>query len=425
MNPSVESKNSIEEILSGLTGQETVRTEAREALKRLGLPSSKNEEYKFAPITRVLEKNFDLSQQSSAPSSLDDLTSFSIDGLDAHVVVLVNGFYSKELSSLDQQQVTIDILTGTQWVDQLGTLADYTSDALVAWNTAAWTETIHIQVADQVELKKPVIIHHIHDTLKHQVKSFNRILISIGRNSSATVIEKQDSTSIEHPGFSNVVIEGFVQENATLNLYTIQADHGRRFHFGQTTLWQNRNSRVNCFTLTMDGKFIRNNLQLILDGEGCESHMLGLYLVKGDTLVDNHTVVDHKKANSFSNELYKGVIDDNAKGVFNGKIFVRPHAQKTNAFQSNRNILLSDKATVNTKPQLEIWADDVKCSHGCTTGQLDEEALFYLRARGINYDTARAMMLYAFAGEVVEAVKDENLKTYLDSMISERLHKNF
>jgi Fe-S cluster assembly protein SufD len=175
----------------------------------------------------------------------------------------------------------------------------------------------------------------------------------------------------------------------------------------------------------MDGKFIRNNLQVILDGEGCESHLLGLYLVQGDTLVDNHTVVDHKKANAFSNELYKGIVDDNARGVFNGKIFVRPNAQKTNAFQSNRNILLSDKATVNTKPQLEIWADDVKCSHGCTTGQLDEEALFYLRARGIGEDTARAMMLYAFAGEVIESLKSETIKSYIDSLISERLHKNF
>lgn len=142
-------------------------------------------------------------------------------------------------------------------------------------------------------------------------------------------------------------------------------------------------------------------------------------------MVDNHTVVDHKKPHSYSNELYKGVIDDSAKGIFNGKIFVRPHAQKTNAFQSNRNILLSDKATVNTKPQLEIWADDVKCSHGCTTGQLDEEAIFYLRTRGINKETAQAMVLYAFAGEVIETVKSEVLKEYFDELISERLHKNF
>jgi Fe-S cluster assembly protein SufD len=144
-----------------------------------------------------------------------------------------------------------------------------------------------------------------------------------------------------------------------------------------------------------------------------------------DLLADNHTVVDHKKANSFSNELYKGIMDGSSRGVFNGKIFVRPNAQKTNAFQANKNILLTDKATVNTKPQLEIWADDVKCSHGCTTGQLDEEALFYLRSRGINQETARAMMLYAFAGDVIDHVPHPVMKEYLDSIISDRLHKNF
>jgi Fe-S cluster assembly protein SufD len=153
--------------------------------------------------------------------------------------------------------------------------------------------------------------------------------------------------------------------------------------------------------------------------------MYGLYLLHGETLADNHTVVDHRKPNSFSNELYKGVLEGNSKGVFNGKIFVRPNAQKTNAFQSNRNILLSDKATVNTKPQLEIWADDVKCSHGCTTGQLDEEALFYLQSRGIDKNTARAMILYAFAAGVLDTIPNENLKQFIDGLISERLHKNF
>jgi Fe-S cluster assembly protein SufD len=162
-----------------------------------------------------------------------------------------------------------------------------------------------------------------------------------------------------------------------------------------------------------------------LDGEGIESHMFGLYLLNKDTLADNHTVVDHRKPNSFSNELYKGIMDDNSKGVFNGKIYVRPNAQKTNAFQANRNILLTDKATVNTKPQLEIWADDVKCSHGCTTGQLDDEAVFYLQSRGISKETARAMMLYAFAGEILDNISHPELKTYLDQLVSERLHKNF
>jgi Fe-S cluster assembly protein SufD len=162
----------------------------------------------------------------------------------------------------------------------------------------------------------------------------------------------------------------------------------------------------------------------VIDGENCESHFHGLYLLDGNTLADNHTVVDHKKPNSFSNELYKGIMGGQSKGVFNGKIFVRPQAQKTNAFQSNRNILMSETSTINTKPQLEIWADDVKCSHGCTSGQLDEEALFYLKTRGIPHDTAKAMLLYAFALDVLVPVKNEQLKSYLDGLISSRLHKN-
>lgn len=192
-----------------------------------------------------------------------------------------------------------------------------------------------------------------------------------------------------------------------------------------SVIHQSTSSKLNTFTLTLNGQLVRNNLQILIDGEHCESHFYGLYLLNGNTLADNHTVVDHKKPNSFSNEMYKGIMDGNSKGVFNGKIYVRPHAQKTNAFQSNRNILISDTATVNTKPQLEIWADDVKCSHGCTSGQLDEEALFYLRSRGISETNAKAMLLYAFAAEVLEPIQNETLKAYLDHLIAERLQKNF
>jgi Fe-S cluster assembly protein SufD len=255
------------------------------------------------------------------------------------------------------------------------------------------------------------------------VISVNRNLIVVGKSSELTVLEKFDSTGSAN--FSNSVTEAVVAENAGFNLYSIQNDNGPRYQFGLTQIYQSNFSRVNTYTFTLSGKLVRNNLQFVLDGEGIESHMYGLYLLANDTLADNHTVVDHRKPNSFSNEMYKGVMDGSSKGVFNGKIYVRPNAQKTNAFQANRNILLTDKATVNTKPQLEIWADDVKCSHGCTTGQLDEEALFYLQARGVSKETAQAMMLYAFAGEVLDNVKHPVIKEYLDNVISERLHKNF
>ncbi len=269
-----------------------------------------------------------------------------------------------------------------------------------------------------------MVIYHINDTRNGQVISLNRNLFVVEVNSEVTVIEKLVSLGTGN-SFSNLVTEAVVAENAGLNLYEIQNDNGNRYHFNQIHVTQTNNSRVNTYTFCLDGKLIRNNLQLSLDGEGIESHMYGLYAVTNDTLADNHTVVDHRKPNSFSNELYKGIMDESSKGIFNGKIFVRPNAQKTNAFQANRNILLTDKAGVNTKPQLEIWADDVKCSHGCTTGQLDEEALFYLQTRGIHKETARAMMLYAFAGEIIEAIKHPVIKEYLDTIISERLHKKF
>lgn len=421
MSALIETTPLLSNILAGTKPEAGLRTAAREALEKLGLPGNKNEEYKFTPITRALEKNFNFTANNPV-SEIKTLDGVTIPGMDAHLIVFINGIFAKELSHYDQGDVLIKQITGLE--NGFGTLADIKSDPFLAWNTASWTTGVSIEVKPNTAVSKPVVLHYIHDASKAEVKSFIRNIVRLGKSSSLTLIEKQDTIGGE-AGFSNIVTEGFIEDNAVLHLFSLQADTGKRFHFGQTTLWQARNSRVNSFTLTLDGKLIRNNLQLILDGEGIESHMDGLYILQGETLADNHTVVDHRKPNANSNELYKGVIDDNAKGVFNGKIYVRPDAQKTNAFQSNRNILLSDKATVNTKPQLEIWADDVKCSHGCTTGQLDEEAMFYLQARGIDKVTARAMMLYAFAGEVLNKISSEPLKNYFDSLISERLHKNF
>lgn len=302
--------------------------------------------------------------------------------------------------------------------------ADFKTDALAAWNTASWNDGIVIRIDHNKIVEKPIVIHYIDDTREGQVITVNRNLIVVGKSSEVTVLEKFDSLGSGNI-LSNVINEVVVAENAGFNLYTLQIDPGKRYLYELTQITQANSSRVNTYTFTLDGKLVRNNLQLSLDGEGIESHMYGLYALTGDTLADNHTVADHRKPNSFSNELYKGIMEGNSKGVFNGKIYVRPNAQKTNAFQANRNILLTDKATVNTKPQLEIWADDVKCSHGCTTGQLDEEALFYLQARGISKETARAMMLYAFAGEILDAVRHPVIKDHLDQIISERLHKNF
>ena len=405
-----------------------MRQKAREAFLKSGLPENKNEEYKHLPITRLLKGNINF--QSTSPASDLDPSPFLIPGLDANVLVFINGRFSESHSTIVSGgaiEITLlaDALRNSDPIalEYLGKLADSEADAFAAWNTAGWTNGVLIRVKDNAVLSQPIMLLHVHDVQQGQVVSMHRNLFVAGRNSEATVIEKYDSLGT-HTHFSNSVTEVVVKENAGLQLYVVQADPGNRYHYGLTRVHQSNASRVNTFTLTLSGRIVRNNLQFVLDGEGIESHMFGLYLTTGDTIVDNHTVVDHRKPNSFSNEIYKGVMDGNSRGIFNGKIYVRPHAQKTNAFQANRNILLSDSATVNTKPQLEIWADDVKCSHGCTSGQLDEEAMFYLQTRGISKDTARAMMLTAFASEILNNVLNPELKSYFERLVGERLHQN-
>jgi Fe-S cluster assembly protein SufD len=408
-----------------------LRKEGLSYFKQLGLPVNKAEEYKFTPVTRLLEKNFNFSSRNPEAKTLD-INRYIIPSLDANILVFVNGVYKTEYSKIVSPSSQLTILPLKDAIDQrkdliaahLGKHADHKADALTAWNMASWSDGVFIHVGKNIVVEKPVVLYHIHDVREGQVITLHRNLFIAEQSSEVTVIEKFDSDGAAN-SFSNLVTEVVVAENAGFNLYEIQNDQGARYHYNHVHISQKNTSRVNTFTFSLNGKLIRNNLHLALDGEGIESHMYGLYALTGDTLADNHTVVDHKKPNSFSNELYKGILEGQSKGVFNGKIFVRPNAQKTNAFQANRNILTTDKATVNTKPQLEIWADDVKCSHGCTTGQLDEEAVFYLQTRGINKETARAMMLYAFAGEVLDQVKHPVIKEYIDTIISERLHKNF
>lgn len=406
-----------------------LRKEAFEDFQRLGIPHPKHEEYKYTPVARILEKNFTFTP-SAASGPISGIDQFLIKGIEADTIVFIDGVFSKDHSKITSSEIQVlnlkDAMESKNEVasQHFGKYADFKNDALSAWNRAAWTEGVFISVAEKVSVTKPVVIYHITNATAGEVTAANRNLFVVGRNSQVTIIEKYDS--IGHANhFSNFVTEVVVNENAAFEHYSIQNDGNNRFQRNLTQIYQKNSSRVNTYTFTLNGKFYRNNLNLILDGEGIESHMYGLYLLNNDTLADNHTVVDHMKPNSFSNELYKGILDDRSKGVFNGKIYVRPQAQKTNAYQNNRNVLLTDTASINTKPQLEIWADDVKCSHGCTTGQIDEEALFYLQSRGINKDTARAMMLYAFAKDVVEHVPDPKMKEYVDTLISDRLHKDF
>jgi len=402
------------------------RTEALHHFQKLGLPGNKTEEYRFVPITRALEKNFNFDQLNPLESNIKSIDEFLIPDLEANIIVFINGIYSPDFSKVISPENEIIISDLRKAVNQSEAPVYFEKylkafvDPFTALNAALWQDGIFIQIPARTKVEKPVFILHINDAEKSQSICHTRLLVVLEEGSELTLIERSASVGTNNI-FHTFAEEIVVKENASLDYVKIQNDEGKLHQVANSMIHQSNKSKLNTFTLTLNGSLIRNNFNIAIDGENCESHFYGLYVLNGNTIADNHTVVDHIKPNSFSNELYKGVMDGNSKGVFNGKIFVRPNAQKTNAFQSNRNILLTDTATINTKPQLEIWADDVKCSHGCTSGQLDEEALFYLRSRGIPLETAKAMLLYAFAAETLEPIKNAELKSYLNSLISQRL----
>ena len=404
-----------------------IRKSAQAFLDNHDLPGNKHEEYKHTPVLKMIDKVFSYTS-ANQPVKFNDPEKFAISNLDAHQLVFLNGEFSSAHSNFKEEK-GLSICKLSEAKDQyadiiekyLGKINPSITDAFNALNTLAFADGLFIHVAANTSIEKSVIFQYL-NVAEQEVIAHPRILVVIEEGASLSLLEKYNAEG-KSAHLTNRVLEVSVAEKATLDLVQIQNDNSLSYQINNTTIIQKDKSKVNCHTITLSGKLIRNNLNLLLDGENCEGHMYGLYLINGDTLADNHTTVDHKKPNSYSNELYKGLMDDKAKGVFNGKIFVRPDAQKTNAFQANNNILLSENATVNTKPQLEIWADDVKCSHGCTTGQLDEEALFYLRSRGLSKDKAKAMLLMAFIGEIMESIKEESIKNYLQKLVSERLHQ--
>lgn len=394
-----------------------------------GIPTVKHEEWKYTRIAGVLNKEFSYAVDNTAVTS-KDVDTVRLPGYEtANELVFVNGIYHAELSTIRSSADELVILPLSEAVkgeyksiidNNLGHSANYHKDGINAMNNALAYQGLFIAVKKNQSVEHPLYCYYISDARSNSVLSQPRTLVHVGVNAQVFLVE-EEITLGSSDSFVNRVSEVVVEENANVHIYKIQNEDSHSSCVKTTHVRQLGVSKVSSVTLTLNGGTIRNNLNFILEAPGCESHMYGLYCVKGDTHVDNHTIVDNVMPNSFSNELYKGIIDENATGVFNGKIFVRKDAQKTNAYQSNKNVLLSDTATVNTKPQLEIFADDVKCSHGCTVGRLDEEALFYLRARGIGEKAAKALLLHAFAGEILEKIELEPIRGYAEQIISERL----
>ena len=352
---------------------------------------------------------------------MTSIANYNIDS-DAFTLVFVNGHYSSELSNTDDYQgFSIKKLSDCDSSELPKSNLKIEGELFNAINTNFLNDGVLIDIPNKSIVNRTIQILHILEG--NQTISNFRTIVKAGAFSKASIIQGFFSENAEK-SFANNVTEAFVGENAFLTIDKVQSEDQGNFHISTEQIDQEKDSTFTINTLTLNGSLVRNNLNINVNGQNCTSNLNGAYLLKEKQHVDNHTVVDHKVPNCESNELYKGVIDDQSTAVFNGKVFVRKDAQKINAFQSNGNVLLSDNSTVNSKPELEIYADDVKCSHGSTTGQLDEEAVFYLRARGLSEKSARHLMVSAFIGDVLEKVENEAVLSFTSNILRSRFGWN-
>ncbi|MCD6354984.1 MAG: Fe-S cluster assembly protein SufD [Prolixibacteraceae bacterium] len=393
-----------------------------------GIPTRKNEEYKFTNLHPYFAIDFQfIHQKIKSEADLKSIFRCNIPQLDTHLAFLFNGwFYEKNRESTELPEgVVLDSLEHVanerpEFVAKYyATIAKTSTDPLVALNTAFAKDGYSLYVPKNVAIEKPLqLINLLQAERDSFVTQRNLVVIEPGAQVSLIIC---DHTLNANKYLSNTVTEIFVGANATLDLYTLQNEHNNATCLNSVFVHQNRDSNLTTHTTSLHGGLIRNNLEIVLDGENAEANLFGMAFSDKNQHVDNHTQVIHAKPNCQSNQVYKNVLDDESTGAFSGRIHVIRNAQKTNAFQRNNNLLLTDKATMHTKPQLIIDADDVKCSHGASVGQIDEEALFYLRARGIDEDKARLMMMNAFAHEVVQEIKIEPLRERIDELVDERL----
>jgi Fe-S cluster assembly protein SufD len=390
-----------------------IRKDAIAAFAELDFPTIKNEDWKYTNIAPILNYNF-VTPESNAELNAKDISDFYIQGLKARLLVFINGRFSEKHSSPFNDLEKLGVKIGgldNKIKNSSGLINKYFSkyaklnNGFAALNTAFANDGAFIFIPDDVTLNDPIHILNLAGNSQEHVLAQPRNLIVAGKNSKIKIIESYNSLD-DKAHFTNVVTEVSAGENSNIDLYRIQDENMSSFQVSLTQVEQQRHSIFTIYTMTTGGALVRNDVNSVLNDEGCETHLYGLYLTDGSQHVDNHTLMDHAKPHCLSNELYKGVLNGKSRAVFNGKVYVRPDAQKTNAYQSNKNILLSKEATVDTKPQLEIFADDVKCSHGATVGQLDEESVFYLRSRGISEEKARSILIRAFAKRYIRGNKN-------------------
>ena len=415
---------------------QALREQGMARFEALGFPTTKNEDWHFTSVAPIAERTFHTAMTSNAGVSLEgrtagivaraDLRRFTFDQAAWHTLVFVNGEFSEDLSSyaglgekVRVNSLATAIRSGIGRPERhLGKIAAFENHAFTALNTAFIRDGAFIELQADAVVDQPIHLLFVVEG-EGEAISHPRNLIVAAQNSRASIIESYMSIR-DSCYFTNAVTEIALGEGARIDHYKIQRESEKSFHVGTTQIRQERDSQLHSFSFAVGGSLARTNIYTSLDGNAASCTLNGLYLTDGVQHIDNQTSIEHIAPNCPSHEVYKGVLDGRSHGVFNGKVYVHPEAQKTDGKQSNNNLLLSPNARVDTKPQLEIFADDVKCTHGATVGRLDEVAMFYLNSRGIGPETARMLLTYAFAADVLETIELQPLKEQLEKMVLAR-----
>ena len=403
-----------------------IRSEAIKQFESIGFPNKKLENWKYTSLKNLLNTDYSVLPEINNVLEFKNIKKYLIDDIDSYKIIFVDGKYCSHLSETTHEGMDICILSAalTQSKYEL-IIENYFNkialkDGITSLNTAFSNEGAFIHIPKNKFVEKPIQIIHFSTGNEASLMFQPRNMILVDENSQVQIIERHQSLS-ENKVFTNSVTEIYADKKSIIDYYKIQNDNLQASLIDNTYINQQRNSTFSMHTFSFGNELVRNNLNISQNDEFIETTIKGITIIGDNQHVDHNTLIQHNKPNCNSHQDYKGIYDNKSTGVFNGQIVVNKQAQKTNAFQSNNNILLSDKATINAKPQLEIYADDVKCSHGCTVGQLDKNALFYLKSRGIPEKEATALLMYGFANNILKSVKIPEIKTRITNIIANKL----
>lgn len=407
-----------------------LRSDAIKNFENKGFPTKKEESWKYTSLNAILKNDFSVFPKKENAIEFKEVKKYFLHEVDTFKVVFIDGIFSSFLSSTTHDGLDVCLMASAltkpkykMVIDKYFNQIADKDDSLTSLNTAFSLEGAYINIPKSKVADKPIEIIYFSTGNEAALMVQPRNLIIVGENAHVQIIERHQSLN-SNPVLTNSVTEIFAQKRAIVDYYKIQNDVQTANLIDNTYIAQKQESRVTVHTFSFGGNITRNNLNFYHQGERIDSTMKGITIIGDKQHVDHHTLVQHATPNCESHQNYKTILDGQSTGVFNGKIFVEREAQKTDAFQQNNNILLGDKATINAKPQLEIFADDVKCSHGCTIGQLDEDAMFYMQQRGIPQKEAKALLMYAFTNEVTSSIKIPELKSKIARIIADKLGVN-